>query len=74
MEVEYINQVWATDITYLKINGAFVYLVAVIDLFSRKVLAWRLSNTADASFCIEALQEAIDIYGTPELERIERRC
>ena len=67
MEVEYINQVWATDITYLKINGAFVYLVAVIDLFSRKVLAWRLSNTADASFCIEALQEAIDIYGTPEI-------
>lgn len=67
MEVEYINQVWATDITYLKVNGAFVYLVAVIDLFSRKVLAWRLSNTADASFCIEALQEAIDIYGTPEI-------
>jgi len=67
MEVEYINQVWATDITYLKLNGAFVYLVAVIDLFSRKVLAWKLSNTADASFCIEALQEAIDIYGTPEI-------
>ena len=57
----------ATDITYLKHNGAFVYLVAVIDLFSRKVLSWRLSNTADASFCIEALQEAIDIYGVPEI-------
>ena len=67
MEIEYINQVWATDITYLKLNGAFVYLVAVIDLFSRKVLSWRVSNTADASFCIEALQEAIEIYGTPEI-------
>lgn len=67
LEIEYINQVWATDITYLKLNGSFVYLVAVIDLYSRKVLAWRLSNTADASFCVEALQEAIDIYGVPEI-------
>jgi putative transposase len=67
MEVKYKNQVWATDITYLKINGAFVYLVAVLDLFSRKVLSWQLSNTIDASFCVEALQRAIDIYGVPEI-------
>ena len=67
MEVEYINQVWATDITYLKLNGAYVYLVAILDLYSRRVLAWRLSNTIDASFCVDALQEAIDIYGVPEI-------
>lgn len=67
MEVEYINQVWATDITYIKQNGAYVYLVAILDLYSRRVLAWRLSNTQDASFCVEALREAIEIYGTPEI-------
>jgi len=67
LELEYINQVWATDVTYIKLNGAFVYLVAIIDLFSRKVLSWRLSNTADKAFCIETLQEAIEIYGTPEI-------
>ena len=67
MKIEYINQVWATDITYLKLNGVYVYLVAIIDLFSRKVLAWNVSNTIDASFCVEALQEAIEIYGAPEI-------
>ena len=67
MEVDYINQVWVTDITYIKLNGSFVYLAAILDLFSRKVLAWRISNTCDADFCVEALQEAIDIYGVPEL-------
>jgi putative transposase len=61
------NQVWATDITYIKQNGAFVYLVAVLDLCSRKVLSWSISNTLDAAFCIQALQEAIDIYGAPEI-------
>lgn len=61
------NQVWATDITYLKINGCHVYLVAIIDLFSRKVLTWRVSNTMDASFCIEALEEAIFLFGTPAI-------
>jgi len=67
MDIEYINQVWATDITYIKLNGSFVYLAAILDLFSRKVLAWRISNTCDADFCVEALQEAIDIYGVPEI-------
>jgi putative transposase len=60
------NMVWATDITYIRLLHGFVYLVAVIDWYSRKVLSWRLSNTMDTSFCIEALQEALDIYGTPE--------
>jgi putative transposase len=67
LKIEYVNQVWATDITYIKLNGAFVYLVAILDLFSRKVLSWRLSNTADAIFCVEALNEAIEHYGSPEI-------
>lgn len=59
------NQVWSTDITYLKLGGKCVYLTAIIDLYSRKVLSWRISNTMDTSFCIEALDEAIRRYGTP---------
>lgn len=65
--IRYPNQVWATDITYLKLDKGYVYLVAIIDLFSRKVLSWRLANTYDVSFCIEALEEAIDAYGVPAI-------
>lgn len=61
------NQVWATDITYLKLSGGHVYLVAIIDLFSRKILSWKLSNTLDTEFCISALEEAIMIYGEPAI-------
>ncbi len=61
------NQVWATDITYIPMAKGFVYLVAVIDWFSRKVLSWRLSNTMDTAFCIEALKEAIQRYGKPDI-------
>jgi hypothetical protein len=61
------NQVWATDITYIPMARGFVYLVAVIDWFSRKVLAWRLSITLDTAFCIEAVEEAIARYGKPEI-------
>jgi len=61
------NQVWATDITYIPMARGFVYLVAVIDWFSRKVLAWRLSITLDTAFCIEALEEAMARYGRPEI-------
>ena len=61
------NQVWATDITYIRLKGGYVYLTAIIDLFSRKVLTWRLSNTMDAEFCISALEEAIRIYGVPSI-------
>ncbi|WP_041725906.1 IS3 family transposase [Desulfurispirillum indicum] len=59
------NQVWATDITYLKLGAKTVYLTAIIDLFSRKVLSWRISNTMDTCFCLEALDEAIRRYGVP---------
>jgi putative transposase len=61
------NQVWCTDITYLPVLKGHFYLVAMMDWYSRKVLSWRISNTLDVSFCIEALQEAIANYGTPEI-------
>jgi putative transposase len=61
------NQVWAADITYLPIGGGFLYLVAVIDWASRAVLAWRLSNTMDVSFCVSALEEALARFGKPEI-------
>ena len=61
------NQVWAADITYIPMSRGFMYLVAIMDWYSRKVLSWRLSNTMDADFCIEALQEAIARHGRPEI-------
>jgi putative transposase len=61
------NKAWASDITYIPMAKGFCYLVAIMDLASRKVLSWRLSNTLDTSFCIEALEEAIGAYGTPEI-------
>jgi len=61
------NQVWATDITYIRLKGGYVYLTAIIDLFSRKVLSWRISNTMDTEFCISALEEAIGQYGVPAI-------
>jgi len=67
LEITRANYVWAADITYLPMARGFCYLVAIMDWASRKVLAWRLSNTLDASFCVEALQEALAQYGTPEI-------
>jgi len=61
------NQVWAMDITYIPMARGFVYLAAVVDWFSRRVLAWRLSITLEAAFCIEAVEEAIARYGRPEI-------
>lgn len=61
------NQVWSTDITYIRLPRGFVYLVAIIDWYSRKVLSWRLSNTMDAGFCVDCLEEAIKAYGVPEM-------
>lgn len=57
----------ATDITYIKLSGGNVYLVAIMDLWSRKVLSWSLSNTLDADFCISALNDAIESYGIPAI-------
>ena len=67
LKIERPNQVWATDITYIPMRRGFVYLVAVIDWFSRRVLSWRLSNTLTTDFCLDAVREAIARYGTPEI-------
>ena len=67
LEVNKGNQVWAADITYLPMARGFCYLVAIIDWASRKVLSWRLSNTLDASFCCDALEEAFVRFGEPEI-------
>jgi putative transposase len=61
------NHVWAMDLTYVPMARGFVYLAAIVDWFSRKVLAWRLSITLEADFCIEALQEALERYGRPAI-------
>lgn len=61
------NQVWSTDITYIRLPRGFVYLVAIIDWYSRKIMSWRLSNTMDAGFCVDCLEEAIATYGAPEI-------
>jgi putative transposase len=67
MTIEQPNQVWAADITYLPVGHGFLYLVAVMDWSSRAVLAWRLSNTMDVSFCVSALEVALTRFGTPEI-------
>jgi putative transposase len=61
------NQAWCADITYLPLPQGFMYLVAVMDWYSRRVLSWRLSNSLSADFCVEALQEALDRHGRPEI-------
>jgi len=67
MTIDQPNQVWCTDITYIPMKKGFLYLVAIMDWHSRKVLSWRLSNTMDTECCIVALEEAIDRYGTPDI-------
>ena len=61
------NHVWSTDITYVRLARGFAYLVAVIDWYSRKVLSWRLSNSMDASFCVDCLEDALRLHGAPEV-------
>ncbi len=67
LKIDHSNQVWATDITYIPMARGFLYLVAIMDWYSRNVLSWRLSNSMDSTFCVEALNEAIAKYGTPEI-------
>jgi len=67
LEIDHPNQVWAADITYIPMPRGHLYLVAVVDWYSRKVLSWRLSNTLDVSFCLEVLEEAIALHGRPEI-------
>jgi putative transposase len=65
--IERVNQVWCSDVTYIPMAKGFLYLVVVMDWVSRAVLAWRLSNTLGADFCVEALEEALVRYGRPEI-------
>jgi len=68
------NHVWAADITYIPMKRGFVYLCAILDWASRRVLAWRLSNTLTTDFCLEAIQEAVTRYGTPEIFNTDQGC
>ena len=61
------NQVWSTDITYIRLAHGFVYLVAIIDWYSRQVLSWRISNSMEAVFCVDCLEDALRIHGKPEI-------
>jgi putative transposase len=65
--VERANQVWASDICYLPMAKGFMYLVAIMDWHTRRVLSWRVSNTLDSEFCVEALEEALERFGPPEI-------
>lgn len=67
LDINRINQVWCTDITYVRMPGGFVYLTAVMDWYSRKVLSWEVSVTMDDSFCVSALERAIRRYGKPDI-------
>lgn len=67
LTIDMPNQVWCTDITYIRLKGGFVYLVAIMDWYSRKVLSWEVSNTMDDSFCVSALESAIRRYGIPKI-------
>jgi putative transposase len=66
VEIDHVNQVWSTDITYIPMRQGFMYLVAVIDWYSRYVISWALSNSLDSDFCVSALQRALH-FGTPEI-------
>lgn len=74
LDINRVNQVWCTDITYIPMRKGFVYLVAIMDWHSRKVLSWRLSNSLDTAPCIEALEEAISLYGNPEIFNSDQGC
>jgi putative transposase len=67
LNIERVNQVWCTDLTYVRMQGGFVYLVAVMDWYSRKVLSWEVSNTMDDSFCVSALESALRRYDRPDI-------
>lgn len=67
MEIRHINQAWRADITYIKLPVGRVYLIAILDIYSRKILSWEISNTMDTRFCINALYKAIEKYGRPAI-------
>ena len=74
LEVVKPNHVWSADITYIRLARGFVYLVAIIDWYSRNVLAWQVSNTLDGSFCLESLESALRTHGVPEIFNTDQGC
>ena len=72
--IRYPNQVWVTDITYLRLENGFAYLAAIMDVYSRKVLSWKISTTLDSAFCIDALKEAMAVYGIPAIFNTDQGC
>jgi putative transposase len=74
LEISRPNQIWCTDITYIPMKKGFIYLVGVMDWYSRKILSWRVSNTLDTSFCIEALEEALSKHGKPDIFNSDQGC
>ena len=68
------HHVWASDITYLRIFGGYVFLTCVMDWFSRSILSWKLSNSLETSFCTEALEDAFENFGTPEIFNTDQGC
>ncbi len=74
LAVDRPNHVWSTDITYVRLARGFVYLVAIIDWCSRKVLAWRVSNTLDSGFCVDCLEQALQTHGLPEIFNSDQGC
>jgi len=74
LEITRANHVWAMDITYIPMQKGFVYLAAVLDWATRRVLSWRLSNTLTTDFCLEAVEDALHRYGTPEIFNTDQGC
>ena len=74
LAIERVNQVWCSDVTYIPMAKGFLYLVVIMDWVSRAVLAWRLSNTLEAEFCVEALEEALSRYDRPEIFNTDQTC
>lgn len=72
LQINHPNQVLATDITYVPMQKGFMYLMAIVDLYSRKVLFWSISNTMESEWCASVLQETIDLYGKPEIFNTDR--
>lgn len=74
LTIDHANQVWSTDITYLRMSKGWMYLSAVMDVYSRKLLAYRLSNTLTTDFCIDTISDAISLYGRPEILNTDQGC
>ena len=74
LEIDHRNHVWCIDITYIPMKKGFMYLTAIIDVYSRFIVGWSLHNSLDASYCIDVLQNAIATYGTPEITNSDQGC